>query len=205
MDELSDETTWLRPSPAYPLLGNEPFVGLDATVCDFWRWALSDLRDNTTRGILAEYLVRQAVGDTRPMRIGWDNFDVLAPDGTTIEVKASAYLQGWSQRSLSKLSFGRVRGRAFDPERNEFSVEPEVRADVFVFAVQTQIDPMLYDMLNIDHWRFWVVTSEEVREHAGKSVGMKWVEDHAAFGSISWDQLAPAIRQSRQGRQPREV
>lgn len=200
MDELSDETTWLRPSTASPLQGNEPFVGLDATVCDFWRWAFSDLRDNTTRGILAEYLVRQAVGDTRPMRIGWDNFDVLAPDGTTVEVKASAYLQGWSQRSLSKLSFGRVRGRAFDADRNEFGVEPEVRADVFVFAVQTQIDPMLYDMLDINHWRFWVVTSGAVRDHAGKSVGMKWVEDHAAFGSISWDQLAEAIQQSRQDR-----
>jgi hypothetical protein len=26
------------------------------TVAHFWRWAFSDLRDNTTRGILAEFL-----------------------------------------------------------------------------------------------------------------------------------------------------
>ena len=45
--------------------GGRRFVGLDATVADFWRWAFSDLRDNTTRGILAEFLVAKAVGDTK--------------------------------------------------------------------------------------------------------------------------------------------
>jgi hypothetical protein len=40
-----------------PLDGGGRFTGLDATVSDFWRWAFSDLRDNTTRGILAEFLV----------------------------------------------------------------------------------------------------------------------------------------------------
>lgn len=51
---MTDEAAWLRPGPAATLLGSERFVGLDATVADFWRWAFSDLRDNTTRGILAE-------------------------------------------------------------------------------------------------------------------------------------------------------
>ena len=29
---------------------------------DFWRWAFSDLRDNTQRGVLAEFLVALALG-----------------------------------------------------------------------------------------------------------------------------------------------
>jgi hypothetical protein len=29
----------------------------DASVLDFWRWALGDLRMNTARGYLAEFLV----------------------------------------------------------------------------------------------------------------------------------------------------
>ncbi|HSS10944.1 MAG TPA: hypothetical protein VLL25_13730, partial [Acidimicrobiales bacterium] len=75
-----------------PLNGSQGFIGLDATVADFWRWAFSDLRDNTTRGILAEFLVAKAVGDEREVRIGWDNFDAQAQDGIAIEVKCSAFL-----------------------------------------------------------------------------------------------------------------
>jgi hypothetical protein len=51
---------WLTPAPVVPLNGSERFTGLDATVADFWRWAFSDLRNNTTRGILAEFLVARA-------------------------------------------------------------------------------------------------------------------------------------------------
>ena len=57
----------------------ERFAGLDATVTDFWRFALSDLRMNNARGYLAEFLVAQAVGATGP-RVEWDTYDVLAPD-----------------------------------------------------------------------------------------------------------------------------
>ena len=97
---------WLNPAPAGPLTGGERFAGLEATVADFWPWAFSDLRNNTTRGIFAEFLVAQAVGDNRGPRAGWDSFDVQAPDGTRIEVKCSAFLQSWAQKRPSNLSFG---------------------------------------------------------------------------------------------------
>jgi hypothetical protein len=47
----------------------------------FSRWAFSDLRGNTTRGILAEFLVAKAVGDERALRIGWDNSMPRRPMG----------------------------------------------------------------------------------------------------------------------------
>jgi hypothetical protein len=136
--EQATGAAWLTHSAAVPLDGSERFIGLDATVTDFWRWAFSDLRDNTTRGILAEFLVARAVGDERGLRIGWDNFDAKAPDGTAIEVKCSAFLQSWPQKQHSPLSFGRFRAREFDWTRNEYSVDARVRADVFVFCVQTR-------------------------------------------------------------------
>ena len=113
MTERAVALAWLTSSPAVPLDGTERFVGLDDTVADFWRWAFSDLRDITTRGILAEFLVAKAVGDQRTMRIGWDNFDAQAPDGTTIEVKCSAFLQSWVQKRHSDLVFGRLSAREF--------------------------------------------------------------------------------------------
>lgn len=192
MTEQAAGPAWLTPSPAVALGGSERFTGLDATVADFWRWAFSDLRDNTTRGILAEFLVAKAVGDTRTLRIGWDNFDAQASDGTTIEVKCSAFLQSWTQKRHSELVFGRLSAREFDATRNEYSVDARIRADVFVFAVQRQRDPAAYDMLDISHWEFWVVSARTIRERAGKTVGIAWVRKHAT-GPLSYADLSSAI------------
>ena len=97
------------PKPT-PLSGEEVVAGTDATVVDFWRFALSNLRMNNARGYLAEFLVAKAVGSTG-LRIEWDPYDVLAPDGTTIEVKTSAYLQAWDQYKLSTIQFTGLRSR----------------------------------------------------------------------------------------------
>ena len=69
---------WLVPTPPQQLEPDERFAGLDAQVVEFWRWAFSDLRDNTVRGVLAEFLVAAALGRTNTRRKGWDNYDVLS-------------------------------------------------------------------------------------------------------------------------------
>lgn len=183
---------WLRPSRLSRLTGAELFEGLDATVGEFWSWAFSDLRDNTTRGVLAEFLVAKAVGGSDGVRVGWDNYDVTAPDGTAIEVKCSAFLQSWAQKEHSKLSFGRLRAREFDASINEYSIDAKVRADVFAFAVQTQLDPAAYDMLDMAHWEFWVVDGSTISEQVGKTVGIRWVQQHGV-GPLRHEALAQAI------------
>ncbi len=54
--------------------------GLDAAVSDFWRWAFSDLRDNTVRGVLAEFIVAAALAGPR----------LAARAGTTTTFRATA-------------------------------------------------------------------------------------------------------------------
>jgi len=76
-------------------------------------------------------------------------------------------------------------------------VDVRVRADVFVFAVQTQREPAAYDMLDISHGEFWVAGADTIREQAGKTVGIGWVRKHAA-GPFSHDGLAEAIRGAAQ-------
>ena len=61
---------WLEPKAAEPLGGGEGFAGAQRSVLDFWRWGFSDLRENVVRGILAEFLVAQAVGDPSPLGLG---------------------------------------------------------------------------------------------------------------------------------------
>ncbi|HZL04668.1 MAG TPA: hypothetical protein VFE45_04480, partial [Coriobacteriia bacterium] len=95
----------LTPSSLPRLRGEEAFEGVAATVLDFWRWALGDLRMNNARGYVAEFLVARAVGSTDPVRIEWGSHDVTAADNTRIEVKSSAYLQSWGQRKPSSPRF----------------------------------------------------------------------------------------------------
>ena len=189
MDGRTDPPEMLRPKEVEPLTGDEPFSGTDATVGDFWSWGFSDLRANTTRGGLAEFLVAHAVGAQQRVRDAWDNFDVLSPAGTRIEVKASAYLQSWVQREHSKISFSRLSGLEFDASSNEYSAERSVRADVFVFCVHTEREPMAYDPLDVSKWEFYAVPADAVRAAGTRTVGLAWVRAQAGqpvpFASLS--------------------
>jgi hypothetical protein len=64
-----------------------------------------------------------------------------------------------------------LSAREFDATRNEYSVDVRVRADVFIFAVQTQREPASYEVLDISHREFWVVSGSTIREWEVKTVG----------------------------------
>ena len=86
------------------LNGNEPFTlhGSDTSIMlqDFWRWAYSDLLNNTNRGVLAEFLVHSALEAKDVARADWLPFDLTSPSGLRIEVKSSAYLQAWTPEDV---------------------------------------------------------------------------------------------------------
>ncbi|MEZ5101976.1 MAG: hypothetical protein R3C15_19680 [Thermoleophilia bacterium] len=130
-----------EPTPAVRLTGDEQLGETGMTVIDFWQWAFSDLRENVTRGLLAEYLVARAVGDHRPIRSAWDNFDVLTPTGIRVEVKASGYLQSWRQKALSPIRFDRLTGAEANDD-GTYAPGRSIRADVFVFAIHTRKTPI---------------------------------------------------------------
>lgn len=112
------------------------------------------------RGTLAEFIVSQALGITLILpRIEWDVVDLVMDDGTTIEVKSSAYLQSWHQTEFSKISFGIGKTREWDPITNLFSVEAKRHADVYIFALLSEKDKDLVDPLNLDQWQFYVVST----------------------------------------------
>src|SRR5437870_1634775 len=89
--------------------GDRTIAGL--TVGEFWRWAFSNFASNTTRGILAEYLVAGALGcPLLDGRDAWADCDIKTPDGLLIEVKATGYLQTWESRG-STPCFRGLRGQ----------------------------------------------------------------------------------------------
>ncbi len=186
---------WIEPTLVGPLDGSEEFIGVGTTVMDFWRWTLSDLRMNTTRSLLAEFLVAKAVGDPSPLRVEWADFDVTSAEGIKIEVKSSRYCQSWRQRRLSTLSFGRLSARAWSEETGARGAVPDVRADVFVFAIQTCRDCQRYDAFDLNQWEFRVIPGAVVKRHAGRSVGLSFVLKQAP-DPLRWDQLHEAVRQA---------
>lgn len=50
--------------------GKEQFTlhdaGISLSVNDFWRWAYSDLLNNTSRGVLSEFIVASSFESTPP-------------------------------------------------------------------------------------------------------------------------------------------
>ncbi len=181
-------------APAVPSLrGTEPFSGLNATVVDFWAFAMGDLRMNNVRGYLAEFLVRESVGATHP-RVEWDTADVIAPDGTRIEVKASAYLQAWAQREPSRIVFSGLRGRMWSPHKG-YSSESTYNADVYVFAVQTATSHDRYDPLDTSQWAFWVLPKAVLVQLGIASLSLTRVEQLAE--RVGYDGLAVEIMTAR--------
>ena len=157
-DGLSQQKTEL-------LSGDEPFQGRGAhalKLLDYWRWSGSNLLDNTTRGILAEFLVVAALGLHKEPRVEWGGHDLCMESGTTIEAKSSAYVQSWKQKRYFPIEFTSApRFWSWDPKTGE-STGGDVKqrwADIYVFCVFTSKEAP-FDPLDTDTWDFYVLSTK---------------------------------------------
>lgn len=147
------------------LNGNEPFYRGGEQflkLLDYWRWSGSNLLDNTTRGILAEFLVAAALGLHERPRVEWGGYDLRMGSDTTIEVKSSAYVQSWKQKEYFPFNFTIApRFWSWDPETGE-STGGKIRrrrADIYVFCIFTS-KKSPFDPLDTDTWDFYVLPTK---------------------------------------------
>jgi hypothetical protein len=100
---------------------------------------MGDLRMNTARGLLVEYLIAVTVDSTAPFRIEWAGHDVTAADGTRIEAKSAAYLQSWAQKrpSTPRFNWSGANGKIRHPQLGNEVLPANGRADVWIFALHT--------------------------------------------------------------------
>ena len=190
-------TEWFSAPPPDQLSGSERFKGADASVSDFWSFAMSDLRMNNVRGYLAEFLVARAVGASSN-RIEWDAYDVLSRTNVKIEVKSFAYLQVWDQRKLSAPVFTGLKGRTWTPQIGE-SIAPTYNADVYVFCVQTAQTHAEYDPLDVAQWQFFVTSQSKLSDLGYKSISLKTLLT-IANGPLPYAGLADAIEAAAEPR-----
>ncbi|MCQ4209944.1 hypothetical protein [Streptomyces longispororuber] len=174
------------------LTGDEPFIGVDGkSVADFWRYCVPNLMTNTSRGLLAQFLVHTALGSTtQPDE--WDCYDVAGEDGLRVEVKASAYLQSWEQRELSWISFSVDKRRPWT-DGIGFADEATYNADVYVFALHTAIRHAEYDPLVVSQWEFYAASRAAIADLNQKSAGLATVR-RIAQGPVGFDDLGDLIR-----------
>jgi hypothetical protein len=145
-----------------PKSGHETFRSngqdLGITLLDFWRWSVSDLVSNATRGVLAEFIVANALAiPIHSVRDEWSAFDLRTTEGVKVEVKSAAHIQTWYQSRLSPIFFRTPKTRAYDPNTNKLDFDAKRQADVYIFAVLRHQDKSTIDPLNVDQWEFYVV------------------------------------------------
>jgi len=166
---------------------------LGFNLLDYWRWSTSDLVGNTARGILAEYIIANALGipTDEEVRDAWAPFDLETLDGVKIEVKSAAYVQSWEQKRVSRISFGTPRTRAWDPESGSLRSEPKRHADVYVFALFAQREAPL-DPLDLDQWKFYALSARKLDDR--KSISLSALEELAS--PVPWCELADVVKKA---------
>lgn len=160
----------LPPIDVVEKTGQEPFTfnGSDGEfrLIDFWRWCMSDLVNNATRGVLAEFLVAKAVGAHTATRSAWDAYDLETPDGIRIEVKSAAYIQSWFQKDYSHICFGISETRAWQAATNQMEQESRRQADVYVFALLDHKAQETINPLDLSQWVFYVLPTAVLNARA---------------------------------------
>jgi hypothetical protein len=137
--------------------------GLGFNLLQFWQWGSSDLTSNALRGVLAEFIVANALEISSVIRKEWDAFDLKYGD-IKIEIKSSAYIQSWQQSSYSKIIFGIQPTHAWSSATNKSSKKIERQSDVYVFCVLNSKDQRTINPLNLNQWNFYLLPTIKLNE-----------------------------------------
>jgi hypothetical protein len=191
MDSLARITT-SRKTGAEPLIANGLPIG--HTLADFWGWSVSDLVDNTARGVLAEFIVATALAiPTDGARESWASWDLTTPDGIRVEVKSAAYLQSWGQKGFSTITFNTPKTLAWDADGGRYADVAQRQAQVYVFALLAHTDKATLNPLDLDQWTFYVLATSvlDARTRSQHSITLRTLAGLTA--AVTFGDLAAAV------------
>lgn len=178
--------------------GDNPFKINDGpskyTLLDFWAWAFSDVLTNTTRGMVAEFIVATALGiDIKKPRDGWSKFDLIYRN-IGIEVKSSSYHQRWYQKSLSSICFIVPKRKGWDETTNKLDIESKRQAAIYVLSLLAEKDRDKVNPLDIDQWQFWIIPTLFFNDRKRSQHSITYISLMKEIGnSISYNQIKSAV------------
>lgn len=149
-------------------------------IADFWKWAYSDILNNTTRGKLAEYLVftacKSAGLDIKQCSY-WDSWDLEIVGGPKIEVKSSGWYKTWGNHKTTP-SFSIKPAKRWNQYTGKYEGEKKRQSDVYVFAVNAykgiDEDEAMKYLLDYDKWKFIVAKTLDINSQYGDAKSVSW-------------------------------
>lgn len=169
-------------------------TALELSLLDFWRWSVSDILSNATRGRFAEFIVAAAADiDMGRTRDEWSAFDLETSDGIRIEVKSAAYIQSWFQRALSKISFSTKAALYWDSTTNTQSKTAGRSAHVYVFCLLHHEKKQTCDPLNLDQWEFYALATHELNNYTRSQHSITLKSLQGLTQAIGYDKLGHEI------------
>lgn len=169
---------------------------LNFSLLDFWRWSVSDIVSNATRGRLAEFIVATAVNiDIKEIRDEWGAYDLETPDKIKIEIKSAAYIQSWEQKKLSLISFSTKLSQPWNSEIDKRSTIPIRSADVYVFCLLHHLNKPTINPLNLNHWEFYVLSTEELNNYKRSQHSITLNSLKKLTNSVEYDKLKNEIEE----------
>lgn len=185
----------LSGSEAFKNIGNKNF-----SVLEFWRYGFSNLNSNILRGVLAEFLVENALKDKSEtiVRNPWGDCDVMLDDGIKIEVKCCSYIQDWDQNELSKIVFAGLKAKTlyWSSAVSKFPrKDADYKSDIYVLALLNHQNPATLDILNLDQWCFYVLGRNALKTITknGNSISMRRLEKNNIV-PVCFNELANKVK-----------
>ena len=169
---------------------------------DFWKWNVSDILSNATRGRFAEFIVATATNiDLSIPREEWSAYDLITPDNIKIEVKSSAYIQSWHQEKLSKISFSIKPAYSWEYETNKFSETKNRYADVYVMCLLSTTNQELINPLDLTQWLFYVLSVETINNYQRSQTSITLKSLEKLTNPVSYDLLSDEIKKKAKANQ----
>jgi hypothetical protein len=164
------------------------------TLLDFWRWSVSDILSNASRGRFAEFIVGTAIDlKIENLRNEWDAFDLKTKDGIKIEIKSASYIQSWRQKKFSTISFSIKEATHMD---NIVSMKRSVakrHADIYVFCLLKHKDQLTIDPLQLDQWEFYVLPTIQLNNYKRSKTSITLPSLQKLTSAVNYDKLKDNI------------
>ena len=177
--------------------GNKNF-----SVLDFWQYGFSNLNSNVLRGVLAEFLIENALKDKKEILIRnpWGDWDAMLENGTKIEAKCCSYIQDWDQDKLSKISFAGLKRKSlyWSSAVSEYPRQPEdYKSDIYILSLLKHQDPQTLDILDMDQWCFYVLKKDDLKRitNDGKSISIGKLQKNN-IEPVSFEELGQKVKQT---------
>ncbi|MFT5917291.1 MAG: hypothetical protein ACI81T_003806 [Bacteroidia bacterium] len=147
---------------------------LNFELSEFWSWNQSNLIENRTRGILAEFIVKKALNIDSENRVEWDNYDLITKSGKKLEVKSAAYIQSWEQTKYSNIQFG-ISPSVGARDNPEYDGNKRRWTDFYIFCLLKNKNQETINPLDLSQWTFYVLETSvlDKKKSNQQNIGLK--------------------------------